>query len=186
MSSRVVVVSIKPIIIANAYASLSAKELRVFPAKPSQGRIGSACREGSGTVSRGCHCCCLVPACDRCNRRAAPARPGPVGHGRTNETTSGSLERTHWMQEEGSTTGATPRPSRSCHCSLSAKCRAQLWAGLIAVTRQAREGGGGCRESRRQFAHSDVPLATVNKPQRLRRQQSPFSFSRALKQIFCS
>lgn len=98
--------------------------------------------EGS-TVSRGCHCCCLVPACDRCNRRAAPARPGPVGHGRTNETTSGSLERTHWMQEEGSTTGVTPRPSRSCHCSLSAKCRAQLWAGLIAATRQAREGEGG-------------------------------------------
>lgn len=142
MSSRVVVVSIKPIIIANAYASLSAKELRVFPAKPGEDWQCLQGGEGS-TVSRGCHCCCLVPACDRCNRRAAPARPGPVGHGRTNETTSGSLERTHWMQEEGSTTGATPRPSRSCHCSLSAKCRAQLWAGLIAATRQAREGGGG-------------------------------------------
>lgn len=36
MSSRVVVVSIKPIIIANAYASLSAKELRVFAAKPGE------------------------------------------------------------------------------------------------------------------------------------------------------
>lgn len=33
MSSRVVVVSIKPIIIANAYASLSANVLGVFPAK---------------------------------------------------------------------------------------------------------------------------------------------------------
>lgn len=61
----------------------------------SQARGGLAvpARRGgwSGTVSRGCHCCCLVPACDRCNRRAAPARPGPAGHGRTNETTSGSL-----------------------------------------------------------------------------------------------
>lgn len=48
----------------------------------SQGRGGLSVpagrrkRGGGSVVSRGCHCCCLVPACDRCNRRAAPARLG--------------------------------------------------------------------------------------------------------------
>lgn len=54
MSSRVVVVSIKPIIIANAYASLSAKELRVFPAKA--GEDWQCLQEGEGGVR------CLVGA----------------------------------------------------------------------------------------------------------------------------
>lgn len=54
MSSRVVVVSIKPIIIANAYASLSAKELRVFPAKP--GEDWQCLQGGEGGVR------CLVGA----------------------------------------------------------------------------------------------------------------------------
>lgn len=56
MSSRVVVVSIKPIIIANAYASLSAKELGVFPAKAGedwqclQGGEGVRCLVGATVV----------------------------------------------------------------------------------------------------------------------------------------
>lgn len=148
-------------------------------------------------MSRGCHCCCLVPACDRCNRRAAPGRSDRTRQdkrnhkrllkGRTAEGEGKGREK----REEG-TTGATPRPSRSCHCSLSAKCRAQLWAGLIAATRQAREGEGHvdsllirmfpCLPQLRSTSRSDDD----DDDDDVRRRQSPFSFSRALKQIFCS
>lgn len=103
MSSRVVVVSIKPIIIANAYASLSATNSTFSKARVGWHYHGQGQGSGLGgsSLSRGCHCCCLVPACDRCNRRAA--RPDDTGQTKP----QAALERTRDEDAAGER-GVTP------------------------------------------------------------------------------
>lgn len=117
-----------------------------------QGRIVSACgKEEEGRGECGVSWVPLLLFSSGMRQMQQTCSPGPAWPDKAGQTKpQAALERTvcrrggegeREEREEG-TTGATPRPSRSCHCSLSAKCRAQLWAGLIAATRLARGGEG--------------------------------------------
>lgn len=70
---------------------------------------------GGGSLSRGCHCCCLVPACDRCNRRAA--RPDDTGQTKPQAALERTLDAD--VHEKGGDAADHLR-AVTAHCRLSA------------------------------------------------------------------